>query len=83
MRIWLAASAAVLLMGCQSQAEQAQATAERTRRARAYCDYMGIRVTGVHCRPWGGMCEVAPENGHPFLLNCGFENCYLPEPAAR
>jgi hypothetical protein len=50
--------------------------------ARAWCDRMGIRITGVSCKAYG-QCDVAPENGTPFRLLChGDGTCSLPVPGS-
>lgn len=55
------------LMGCADTPEQ---NALRRSRARAWCDTMGIRITGVSCDQYTSDCAVAPVDGAPFRLVC-------------
>lgn len=74
---------AVLLAGCMSAEEEAAAVNVKNAAARAWCDRMGIRITGVSCKAYGRECAVAPENGTPFRLLChGDGTCSLPVPGA-
>ena len=77
---------AAVLVGCSTPAERAAELAAQTKEARAWCDRMGIRITGVACG--GGdypyrVCDIAPEQGAPFRLLCNGDGCSLPIPTSN
>ena len=76
---------AAVLVGCSTPAERAAELAAQTKEARAWCDRMGIRITGVDCKGWGlaYVCGVAPEQGSPFRLHCGSHGRALPIPPSN
>jgi len=78
--------AGLLLVGCSTPEERAAELAAMTKEARAWCDRMGIRITGVSCGnndyPYTA-CDIAPEQGAPFRLRCDGDGCSLPMPASN
>ena len=75
--------AALLIAGCSTPAERAAELAAQTKEARAWCDRMGIRITGVSCGQYPSHCDIAPEQGAPFRLRCDGDGCSLPMPASN
>lgn len=74
---------ALLIAGCMSPAEETAAATARAKQARAWCDTMGIRITGAQCSGYTIECDVAPESGAPFRLWCDARRCYLPAPPSK
>lgn len=79
MKRWWIVVAWLGLAACEPSKTEAEQRAEYEKQARAWCEKMGIRPTGIDCQYY--LCAVASPGSKPFTLACGVygDRCVLHE----